>query len=73
MLSLDESIYEDQNIPYVVKGVWATICATGEIQGTTLFVPQYIKSSKDFKLATGYLEWYGQIKGVNDNDDIILN
>ena len=43
MLSLDESIYEDCNIPYVVKGVWAAICATGKREGTILFVPQFIK------------------------------
>ena len=73
MLSLDESIYEDCNIPYVVKGVWAAICATGKREGTILFVPQCIKSSKDFRFAKGYLEWHGKIKGVNDNDDIILN
>ena len=73
MLALNEDIYEDLDIPYVIKGVWASICATGKREGTILFVPQYLKSSKDFKYAKGYLEWYGKIKGVNDNDDIILN
>lgn len=73
MLALNEDIYDDWDIPYVVKGVWASICAAGKREGTILFVPQYIKSSKDFRYAKGYLEWYGKIKGVNDNDDIILN
>lgn len=73
MLSLNEDIYKDRNIPYVVKGVWAAICSTGEIKGNILFVPQYIKESKDFRFAKGYLEWCGKIDGINDDDDIILN
>lgn len=73
MLSLNEDIYADSNIPYIVKGVWVTICATGHRAGNILFIPGYIKESKDFKFAKDYLEWCGKIKGVTDNGNIRLN
>lgn len=74
MLSLnDEDIYTDPNIPYIVKGVWVIICATGSRLGNILFIPEYIKESKDFKFVKYYLEWCGKIKGVTDNDNFILS
>lgn len=73
MLSLNEDIYADPNIPYTVKGVWATICATGRRSGNILFIPEYIKESKDFKFVKDYLEWCGKIKGVTDNGNFRLS
>ena len=73
MLSLNEDIYSDPNIPYIVKGVWVTICATGRRLGDILFVPEYIKESKDFKFVTDYLEWCEKIKCVTDSGNIRLN
>lgn len=69
MLSLNEDIYSDSNIPYIVKGV----CATGHRAGNILFIPEYIKESKDFKFVKDYLEWCGKIKGVTDNGNFRLN
>lgn len=72
MLYLNEDIYEDKNIPYNVKGVWAAICATSERYENILVVPEFIKESKDFKSARLYLQWKGKIKGVTYQDNIIL-
>ncbi len=72
MLYLNEDIYEDPDIPYNVKGVWATICANGERYENILVVPEFIKESKDFKFVRMYLQWQGKIKGVTYQDDIIL-
>ena len=70
---MNEEIFEDKDIPYVVKGVWASICAKGKRQGTLIYVPQYIKESKEFRYSVGYLEYFNYIKGINDANDILLN
>ena len=73
MLTFNNDIYSDEDIPYFVKGVWATICSVSERIGTILIVPEYVKESKEFRFAKGYLEGCGKIRGVTENDDIILN
>lgn len=72
MLTINDDIYSD-DIPYVVKGVWVTICSIGDKLGNILIVPEHIKESKEFRFAKEYLEWYGKIRGVTKNDDIVLN
>lgn len=69
-ITINEEIFQDENIPYEVKGVWASICATGRKVDKIIIVPDYVKKSREFRFAMGYLEWIEVIKGVDDDNNI---
>lgn len=69
-ITINEEIFKDESIPYEVKGVWASICATGKKVNNIIIVPNYVKKSKEFRFAIGYLEWFEFIKCVDENNNI---
>lgn len=72
MKDITEYIFQDEDIPYSVKGVWASIYATGEKIDNIIIVPDYVKKSKEFRFAVDYLKWIGIIDDVDDDNNMII-